>query len=299
MKTFVLIVFSACLAQGERCLPVVGGDRILARDLALAVPAFASVPATRIIGYMPAPGTKRNFAEAELLRLARANHVALTKGVEVCFEIPMHPLDENAVRTSMRLALPADADLSILETPAMSVPAGALEFPLSGLEPPAQNGRIWRGSVRYGETLRMKIWARVSVERRVAAVVAASDLALNTPIEARHVRLGIASAPLDPDVRLAIRLEDVLGRAPRKSIAAGSPIPLSILDIPPSVHRGDAVKVEVQSGPARIRIDAIAEGAARAGDMVELRNPMTGRTFRARLGENSRAVIVVAGRQSL
>ena len=298
MKTLVLAVAFLSPAFADGCLPV-SGDRILGRDLALAIPAFAALPATLTIGYAPTPGTKRTFAPAELARIARANKIDLATLDEVCFEIPMHQIEDTDVLSSMRRSLPADAELTLVELPKTAGPVGRIEFPVTGLEPNVKGSRIWRGYVTYGETLRLRIWARVSACRRVEAVVAVSDLALNIPIDAAHLRLQTVATPIGPDQRLASRLDEVLGRIPKKTISAGSPIPLAILDIPPSVHRGDAVKVEVRSGPARIQIDAIAESAARAGDMLELRNPSSGKTFRARLDSGSKAVIVVGAGQVL
>lgn len=298
MKILLLGFVFVLSAYPDGCMPV-AGDRIMGRDLALANPVFAALPATMILAYAPAPGTRRVFAEAELVRIARANNIKLTKTDEICFEIAMRQIEDTDVLSSMRRSLPADAELSLVELPKTTVPAGRMEFPLSGLEPAVKGARIWRGYVEYGETLRMKIWARVDVCRRVEAVVAVSDLAMHVPIDAAHLRVQTVRAPVDPDQRVAQHLEEVLGRVLRKPVSAGSTIPLAILEVPPSVHRGDAVRVEVQSGTAHIQIDAVAESAARTGDMVELRNPTSGKTFHARLEDGAKAVIVVGAGQVL
>jgi flagella basal body P-ring formation protein FlgA len=294
MKTLIAGLALVSLSYAGACLPVTG-DRILGRDLALAYPAFASLPANLTVAYAPTPGTKRVFAQAELARIARANNINAAIPEEVCFGIPMHEIEDTDVLSSMRRSLTADAELSLVELPRTSVPVGRVEFPLTGLEPAVKGTRIWRGFVAYGETLRMKIWARVNVCRRVEAVIAVSDLALNVTIDAAHLRLETVSAPVGPDQRVAQNMDQVLGRAPKRTISAGSTIPLAILDIPPTVRRGDTVKVEVRSGPARIQVDAVAESAARAGEIVQLRNPSSGKSFRARLEGSSKAVIVVAG----
>ena len=294
MKTLIAGLAFVSLSYGAPCLPVTG-DRILGRDLALANPAFAALPANLTVAYAPAPGVTRVFAQAELGRIARANNIKTAIPEEVCFEIPMHEIEDTDVLSSMRRSLTADVELTLVELPRTAVPVGRLEFPLAGLEPAVKGTRIWRGFVSYGETLRMRVWARVDVRRRLEAVVAISDLALNVPIDAAHLRVETVTAPIGPDQHVAQRIEQVLGRIPKKTVSAGSTIPLAILDIPPTVRRGDAVKVEVLSGPARIQIDAVAESAARDGEMVQLRNPSTGKIFRARLEGGAKAIIVVAG----
>ena len=80
---------------------------------------------------------------------------------------------------------------------------------------------------------------------------------------------------------------------------AGSVIPIAILAEAPTVRKGDSVTVEVQSGPAHVRFEAIAESAARDGDMVELRNPSSGKTFKARLEAGGKALIVLTAGQKL
>src|SRR5665213_2800506 len=298
MKTLLVTAILATGACAGACIPV-AGDRIFGRDLALANPAFSALAANMTVAYAPAPGTKRIFAQAELARIARANNIALPAPEEVCFEIPMRAIDNADVIASMRRALPPDTELRVVDPPSGPVPVGSIEFPLTGLEPPARGTRMWRGYVKYGETLRMRISARVDARYRVEAVVAVRDLSPNVPILASHLRIDTVNAPLEMDRHVARRIDEVLGRIPRKSITAGSTIPIAILDLPPAVRRGDSVKVEVRSGPARVQIDAVAETAGRAGDMLELRNPSSGKTFRARLEGASKAVIVVGAGQTL
>ena len=74
---------------------------------------------------------------------------------------------------------------------------------------------------------------------------------------------------------------------------AGEPIPASLLTPPLAVKRGATVRVEVASGWARLHFEAIAESDAREGDMIALRNPVSGRTFRARVGAHGRATVVI------
>jgi hypothetical protein len=60
----------------------------------------------------------------------------------------------------------------------------------------------------------------------------------------------------------------------------------------PAVRRGDTVPVEVHSGRAVIRFDAIAQKDVAPGAIADLRNPATGRTFHARI-DGSKAILVV------
>lgn len=65
------------------------------------------------------------------------------------------------------------------------------------------------------------------------------------------------------------------------------------------IRRGDAVRVEVECGRARLLLDAVALTGARAGELVDLRNPSSGKTFKARVVTGSLARVVLADGQTL
>jgi flagella basal body P-ring formation protein FlgA len=97
-----------------------------------------------------------------------------------------------------------------------------------------------------------------------------------------------------PREKIAASLADVAGRQVTRSIKSGDVIPMAALTAAWDIRRGDPIRVEVRSGEAHLSFDAIAESPAREGDMVEIRNPGSGKIFRARLEQNGRAVIVLS-----
>ncbi len=295
LATVLLLLAAASGGACAACLPVTG-NRILGRDLALADSRFSALPRTLAVGFAPAPGARRIFDALELQRIARANGIHAAGFEKICFEIPMVHLKEEDVLAAMRRALPADAHLRIVEMPAIDAPAGQIEFPLEALEPasPLDRGvQRWRGSVKYAGTRQFAVWARVEITVPFAAVVASRDLPAGAPIQAGSLRVESRTGPLDRG-KPATRIEDVAGHLPRRAIKAGSVVPLSILAAAPVVRRGDPVPVEVESGRARLHFEAVAVNSAREGEMVELRNPASGKMFRARIGEGPKALVVVA-----
>jgi flagella basal body P-ring formation protein FlgA len=292
----LLLLMGVSSAAFAACLPV-AGSRILGRDLALADPRFAALPATLAVGFAPAPGVRRIYTAAELQRLARANGLQLADPAEICFELPMRPLSPADATVAMRRSLPPDAELTVEELSKSDLPEGQPEFPMAGLEPfapGAQGVQLWRGYVRYAETQKASCWARVKLTTHYTVVVAAKDLPSGQTLEAAVLRLETKTGPLEREPAAA-RLEEVRGRALKRPLKAGSPVPLGILVEPFAVRRGDAVRVEVRSGPALLHFEAVAEAPAREGDMIELHNPVNGKTFRARLSAGQMAVLVVGG----
>ncbi len=282
------------------CLPISGG-RILGRDLAMADARFATLPATLTVGFPPAPGAQRIYTAPELQRLARANGIQATGFSAVCFELPMRRFAEAEAMAAMRRTLPAEAELKIVELAGIDVPAGTVEFPVEGIEPatPSSHGvQLWRGYVRYAETRRVAVWARVEVRLKVTAVVTDRDLPQGVTISAAALRIETRMTPFDRVVP-ATRIVEVAGRMPKRSLQAGSIVPLNVLEEAPTVRRGDSVPVIVESGMAWLRFEAIAESAARDGDIIELRNPANGKTFKARLDAGPKALIVIPGGRPL
>jgi len=296
MKIPALVFIALSGAAFAACLPVTG-DRITGHDLALADAQFAALPAAMTVAFAPAPGAQRVFAVAELSRIARANGLAPIHPGEICFAIPMRRAGEAEVVAAMRRSLPPQAEIAIVELPKTDLPAGDIEFPAAALEPSIGDAQVWRGYVRYSSTKKAPLWARVRISERVEAVVAAKDLAANVPIAAASLRIETRNGPVERR-QVALRIEDVVGRIPKQAIRSGTPIPLDLLATAPSIRRGDAVKVEVRSGRAHLSFDAVAENEAREGDMVALRNPVSGKIFRARV-EGSKAVIVIGEREKL
>lgn len=295
-RIIAAVAFSAVSAVMARagCFPATG-NRIVGGELALADARFAAMPSTLTIGFAPAPGTRRVFGVTELQRIARSNGIQTEGLTEVCFEVAMRFIRPEEAVTAMRRGLPTDATLKLIELRAVEVPEGRIEFPLNGLEPALESNhgvQLWRGDVLYAETRRVSIWARVEVTTQYKAVIAARDLLADTPIEAASLRLETRTGPLERQ-SFAGRIEDVQGRVAKRAIKAGSVFPVNVLEQAPAVRRGDAVPVEVQSGPAQLRFEAIAENTARGGELVELRNPLSGKTFRARLNQDGKAVIII------
>jgi flagella basal body P-ring formation protein FlgA len=273
------------LASGA-CVPV-EGDRIHAGDLAKAEPAFRALPRETPLGYAPAPGARRVFHPAELRRLANRHGITVEKAREVCFEVPVKPLRQEQVLGAMRVSLGrADARIEILEFSSYPAPKGDIEFPLAGLaRPPAiepMAAVVWRGSIRYGGKRSFRIWARVRIVVTGQRVVAVETLPAGRPIDARHVRLeSYAGFPAQQEPLAAI--DQVVGRKPRRTLAAGTPLLKDLLLKPEVVARGDAVLVEVRSGAARIRFEGRAESGGGLGETIAVRNTASGRSFQAKV----------------
>ncbi len=284
-------------AQGAaRCVEIEGG-RILAKHLAQAWPAFSKVDPEQPLGIAPAPGARRILSPRELARLADKHGIETPASAEMCFERAMEKLTGERVFSAIREAVGRrDARIEVVDFSRYPVPRGLLEFPRSGVSaPPAATAPapvVWRGRVRYDGSRSVPVWARVKILVPCMRVVAAENLAAGRPIGSAQARLEpgerfpFSEAPLDS-------LEQVLGKAPRRSLRVGTVLFAGLLAAPREVERGEEVAVEVLSGAAQLRFRGRAESAGRAGDVIVVKNPASGRRFAARV-EGERRVVVDA-----
>ena len=276
----------------------VDGDRILARDLAPAGEVFARMAPETETAYAPVPGVLRPFGTAELARLAErygATGVGPGDVRPVCVERSTVTLTPDVLRVALEAAVAdAEAKIEILDWSRFPVPPGEVEFRRGGLG--AAPGRavpvVWRGAVKYGAGRRFSIWARVRIEVTAARVTARENLPAGQPVRAAQLAVDkveqfpFAARPLDT-------IAQVAGRAPRRTIPAGAAIFPGMLETPAEIHAGEAVTVHVTSGEARIAFEGRAGATGRRGENIPVRNPATGKSFRARVEEKGRVTVAL------
>jgi flagella basal body P-ring formation protein FlgA len=274
----------------------VRGDRIFGEDLAKALPIFTEMPRDAILGYSPAPGTRRDFSTAELASIGAKYHVTVPADVQTCFEWEMHPLSGAAVSMAIRDALHApQARVDIMAMSKSPVPDGKLVFPLTGLTSGGAHDPAmpptWTGYVLYSSGRKFDVWCRVKVSATMMRVVAVQAVQAGQVIAAGQVRLE-AYDDFPVQNGIARNLDEVVGRVSRRPIRAGSPLFLADLTEPLQVQRGDLVQVTVISGGAQIALSAQAESSGRIGDLIALRNLGSQKTFRARIEGKGRALVI-------
>lgn len=268
------------------------GERLLASDLAAAVPAFAALPAGTVLGWAPAPGARRLFGAEEIARLAARHGLKLDASPRaLCIERAMTPLTAERLLEAMRRALGrADARIELVDYSRRAVPHGELEFDRAHLAAPAAGIALWRGRLRYDAGRSLPVWARVRITAPGRRVVATENLGPGRPVQPAQVRLEegewfpFGEAPLTS-------VEEAVGRLPRRWIPAGSVLYARLLAAPREVERGQEILVEVSSGGAQLRFRARAETGGRNGDTIVVRNPANGRRVAARVEGPGKAVV--------
>jgi flagella basal body P-ring formation protein FlgA len=292
----VWLLFFNMLTHSSPC-ETIANDRILGEDLAQALPGFLhKMPGDAVIGYSPAPGARRVFNSMELQRIGAPYGVAVAPDAQVCFEWSLQTLTDDVIRAAIRdsLQLPG-AHIDVLAISRNQAPAGKLSFPLSGLLASTLSGPdtpvTWRGEVLYHGSRKFSVWARVKMSAPAPRVVATQLILPGQNVEPDQVRVETYDDfPLRNDI--ARNIEEVVGRMPRRALRVGFPMFRSDLIEPLQVQRGEVVDVTAISGAAQLRMPALAESQGRQGDMISLKNPRTGKIFRARIEGKDKALVL-------
>lgn len=280
----ILLAAAACVA--------VDGEKIRAHDLVSAAEAFQSFAPDTELGYAPSPGARRILHAAELSRM-----IARQGGVpgavrEICVERATEKLTRESIQAALGSAA-AGASIELLDWSRYPVPHGEMQFPPGGRSRLGGREILWRGYVGYGSSRRFAIWARVRVWVRQRRVVARVALPAGKPV--RPEQLSVQEVDASPlDARPEESIDALAGWLPRRAVAAGTPILPGLLEAPQEIHSGDAVTVEVSNGLTRLSFDARAGAGGRRGDLIPVRNPSTGKSFRARIEGASKVSLAVS-----
>lgn len=292
-----ILLTTTVLALGAawgQCRPV-RGERIMAEDLAAAVPAFAAAPG-RVVAPAPLAGSERRFERAEMERVARRLGLAVTAAQSaqwpesVCFAYALAPLTEDRLRQALAKTEPALAEGEIVDFSRFPVPEGPIEFLAATGTPDRRDGsRLLRGGVAYAVGRKQPVWVRVRAHQRAVSLKARQDLAAGEPIDATAVELTPA-----PGKAGITRLEELDGLVPRRSIAAGTTLTRGMFGRARDVDAGQTISVSVRSGRARLSFQARAETSGSAGDQVLVRSPVSNQRLRVRVSGRGRAAMDVA-----
>jgi flagella basal body P-ring formation protein FlgA len=288
-------VFLTMFPSAGSC-QAIHADQIVGADLARALPAFGRIPGDAVIANSPAPGDVRAFAFPELTRIGRRYGADVPANSRTCFEWNMRALSEDDVRAAIRETLRfPDARIDVLAITRPKAPEGRLIFPLSGLAASTNvdpsTPLTWRGEMLYASVHKFTVWARVRVSARMTRVVARELLLPGQTVTADKIVLEtMDDFPLRNNVTR--NLEEVLGRAPLRAIQPGAPVLRSDLREPLQIRRGENVLVTAVSGATQLRMEAVAETSGKQGDMIALRNPNSGKIFRARVEGHDQALVI-------
>lgn len=286
--TLILVSHSPCLA--------ISTDKVLAKNLAEREPEFAALEPDLPFTFAPLPGIQRVLSRRELGAFLLRNGAKSSDFLQdLCIERETARIKEADLATAIRSAVKlADVHVQILDYSHQPMPPGVLQFKAETVSlhalRPFDGPIIWPGRLLYDGRRSAAIWVRAMVWVERELVVADTDIRAGELVTSENVQLErVHEFPLENN--FARSLEDVLGFKSRIMIRKGCPLSLAQLDRPWTIFKGDKVLVRVIAGLTHLTLEAIAISSGHSGDEVTLRNPETGRTFRAVVEAKGTAVL--------
>ena len=148
-----------------------------------------------------------------------------------------------------------------------------------GIDLPPTNSAMMTAKVTC-QTPSWTLYVPVRLHAWVDAVVAAANLAPNTPLTPALLTRGRADA-MAGNGGLITDAHQVEGKILRVGLVAGAPILSSFLDLPISVHRGQHVTLTLTDPEMTIKATATALDDGRVGDTITVENVDSQKTLRA------------------
>jgi hypothetical protein len=143
-------------------------DRILARDLAQAVPQLAAVPGDAVLGLAPRPGIERIIRPAEIRSFAARWSLPVEVSEPVCVTGRLRVIEAAEAQASLRAPVAAllgdAAAVDVLAISNRPVPEGELVFPASGWTAEGKDRLRWRGYVVAASGAKYPVWAVIRAE---------------------------------------------------------------------------------------------------------------------------------------
>jgi flagella basal body P-ring formation protein FlgA len=296
MRSIAILVIFAALADAA-CVAVSSG-KILAGDLAAAVPLFEGIDPGTPLGFAPLPGTQRVLSSRELTLIARRHglEIGLAQPIpDMCVQRLVQPYSRENVKNALIQSLGVlAAELELIEFSSQPLPPGQLEFRLSGLSKPPESAPespvIWRGRLIYDGHNSVAIWARVCITVQSSWFVATENISAGAAIRAEQVRT-VNGRVFPYPAAASSSTEEIAGKVARRAILAGQRIIPNAIAEPADVAKGEKVRVKVLDGLAALSLDAIAQSSGKKGDIILVHNPSSGRNFRAVIEDKATVVV--------
>jgi len=286
-----------CAAFAEAGCIELDSGRILAGDLAAAIPPFQALDPATALGFAPLPGAERVLSSRELRLLAQRAGLEIGAAAipDLCVQRHVRPLSREDVQNALVQALETpSAEIELIDFSDQPLPLGRVEFHLASLnKPPASASRspvIWRGRLIYDAGHTASVWAQVRITVERTWFVAEGNISTGTLIRAEQVQAAHGREFPFP-AEFFRSADEIVGKIARRSIPAGQRFLSSAIEEPADVTQGQKTRVKVTDGGASLTLDAVAQSSGKKGDSILVHNPSTGRNFRAVVQDKGQVVV--------
>jgi len=195
------------------------------------------------------------------------------------------PLDSGAVETLLQRHLRQqeprrwqNIELRMLPFQPVLLPAGL---------PRLQVAQSARGSgvqsflvaASVGDKEAARFWVKAEVRFYDQVVVAARPLGRQETLSAKDLRL--ERREIEPRLGQPFtRLDDVIGKQATRTIQSDDVITANAIERPTLLKRGSPITLVFDSGSLRVETHGVAEEGGKIGDLIQVKNPASGKLVR-------------------
>lgn len=268
---------SGTVASGQPCL-LVRGARVLAGDLASQDSRFAALAADHDLGYVPAPGERRE------LQVPLKDDVdpeqspgAEARKTRVCIQRAEQELTREQIEAALELPGFGAVHAEIVAWQEGRFPEGRLRMPASGILPASRGARevIWRGLVEFEPGRSVAVWARVRLQREAPCArwkravrrgqPAGADALEHAPCDATAIVMGVLPG-------LEATPQAGSPKVLARDLPAGAWLRPDQLTQEPVLLRGERASLTVRSGGIALALPVEAEQAGAVGEQIWVRS---------------------------
>jgi flagella basal body P-ring formation protein FlgA len=176
-----------------------------------------------------------------------------------------------------------NVEVRVLSFQPVSLPPGAARLrvlrPLNGIAPGQQSFLI---AVESGGKEQARLWVKADVRIFQEVVVSSQPLVPNEIVTVKEVRLERRDVS-SLNARPFHRLDEVVGQQAARTISVNETLTQKNLSRPTLMRRGSAVRLVYESGSLRVEAPGTAEENGRAGELIQVKNPSSGKLLRGRV----------------
>lgn len=287
-----LVISLACSVWAESRCVVVDHSSVTAGDLAAAIPAFGVISVNRHLVWAPAPGLTRWLKPDELQKLAASAGETVSTAAAICVQRKSVVFTEAQVVAALEERLPVGSEVRVLDYCRLPMMSGQIRFETRpSVRPSGEKQRLhWKGSVVGDDRRTAPFWATVQVRVKRRAVRATRQIPVNA-ILCRDDLLEATEDASTVEAGPSPSLSELVGKETTRKIEPQQLIKSSWLRVPQLIRRGQTVRVMVESGQAKLGLDARALSGGNRGDTLMVKNDENGRTLRAEVTGPGEAAI--------
>lgn len=173
-----------------------------------------------------------------------------------------------------------NVEVRVLHFQPVSLPAGAVNLrvlrPVNGFSPGQQSFLI---AAESGGTVHARLWVKADVRVFEEVVVSSQALASQEIVKRNDVRLerretsGLQARPF-------YRIDEVVGQQVTRAIPVNETLTQKRLERPTVMRRGSAVVLVYETRGLRVETQGIAEENGRTGELIQVKNPASGKLLR-------------------